>query len=80
MQVKGAIEIAHRFTQHVAQLAAPQALERAADQLQAHSEQLPRIAIERLDAAALIQYHQAFIEHFEHGLLLFQQPLQRHLA
>ncbi|KWV84734.1 hypothetical protein PFLmoz3_05772 [Pseudomonas fluorescens] len=79
VQVEGAIAVAHRLTQRVAQFTAAQALERTADQLTPYPEQLPRITVECLDAATLIEHHQAFVEHFEYGLLFFQQHLQRHL-
>ncbi|MNV09341.1 hypothetical protein D3C71_998300 [compost metagenome] len=88
MQFKGAIQISYPFRllpfpaaqqNLIGQFAAAQTLERTAQQIQAHAKQLPGIAVERLDAAALIQHHQSLVQHFKHGLLFFQQGLQRHL-
>ncbi|MNI33672.1 hypothetical protein D3C73_876320 [compost metagenome] len=88
MQFKGAIQISYPFIllpfpaaqqNLIGQFAPAQTLERTTQQIQAHAKQLPGIAIERLDAAALIQHHQSLIQHLKHGLLFFQQGLQRHL-
>lgn len=83
VQLEGAIQVPQPLpaTQQnlIGQFTLPQTLERTAQQVPAYSKQLPGIAVERLDAAAFIQHHKAFVEHFQHGLLFFQQRLERHL-